>query len=64
MKLQVSMRERTKVDVSLDHFGGGSGRPGLASVNLFQSSLSMSRGLTEDLSSEKQSLMDKAASAQ
>ena len=50
VKLQVSMNERTKIDVSLDTFGAN--RLSHASVNLFQSSLGQARGLNQDMESE------------
>lgn len=50
VKLQVSMNERTKIDVSLDTFGNNNMG---SSVNLFQSQLANSRGLTSDLENER-----------
>lgn len=55
VKLQVSMNERTKIDVSLDTFGNNMG----SSVNLFQSQLQNSRGLSSDLENERQRILSK-----
>ena len=55
------MNERTKIDVSLDCFGSsnaaGSRYPNLGSVNLFQSQLAASQGLSQDLEKERQTVL-------
>lgn len=58
VKLQVSMNERTKIDVSLDTFGASrQALPSHAGVNLFQSSLAQARGLSLDMENEKQQVL-------
>lgn len=50
------MNEKTKVDVSLNAFGGRT-TASLAGVNLFQSQLGMTRGLSSELDVAKRQLM-------
>ena len=51
------MNERTKIDVSLGAFGAGfcNNNSGIGSINLFQSQLANSRGLSTDLSNARMS---------
>ena len=52
------MNERTKIDVSLDTFGGSLRRNAtLGSINLFQSQLAQSRALSDDLENERQMVL-------
>lgn len=61
MKLQVAMNEKTKVDISLNAFGGRTGGASLAGVNLFQSQLGMTRGLSSELDATKRQLVSSQA---
>ena len=52
------MNERTKIDVSLDTFGGSLRQNAtLGSINLFQSQLAQSRALSDDLENERQMVL-------